>query len=373
MAEFFSRIIAAILAFFAAITAFFGYTPKTEEPEIKNVIVMIGDGMGENHLEKTKQERQTELVMDTLPVKGYATTYCANKPVTDSAAAATALACGVKTKKGMVGWYWFEQEGAEWAENTHPMNITELCMENGMKTGIVTTDYTSGATPSGFSVHTESRDNTEDILAQQLASGIDLIWGRDNEDLTASQVEEAGYTYISTIEDMNALTGNEKSYGLFTSSLYHVENSDENTPTLAEMTASAIELLDTDNENGFFLMVEGAHIDKKAANQNDDGTTEAVWSFDNAVKEAIEFTQADGHTLLIVTADHETGGITLDENGDYVFTTSSHTDTNVPVMVLGPYSFIEQGEVIDNTDIPVRIAKALGFDTDSFPRSEENK
>lgn len=369
MFEFFSRIIAAITACILFITSFFGIAKKENEKEINNVIIMIGDGMGENHLEKTKLERGIDLVMDTIPIRGYVTTYCANKPVTDSAAAATAIACGVKTKKGMVGWYWFAQEDSDWTEGTHPKNITELCMENGMKTGIVTTDYTSGATPSGFSVHTDSRNNTEDILNQQLMSGIDLIWGRDGKDLTVSQVEEAGYTYISTIEDMNNLTVGEKSYGLFTSSLYHVENSKEYTPTLAQMTSSAIDLLNTDNENGFFLMVEGAHIDKKAANKDGDGTTDAVWAFDNAVKVALDFAKKDGHTLIIVTADHETGGITLDENGNYVFTTSNHTDTNVPIMVYGSYTFIENDEVIDNTDISVRITAELGLEEDSFPCS----
>lgn len=369
MIDFIYRLTAAVTACIMFLTSLIGAVKQETEKEINNVIIMIGDGMGENHLEKTKQERGIELVMDTLPIKGYATTYCANKPVTDSAAASTAIACGVKTKKRMVGWYWFEQEGSAWTEGTHPKNITELCMENGMKTGIVTTDYTSGATPSGFSVHTDSRYNTEDILSQQLASGIDIIWGRDNKDLTVSEVEAAGYTYISTIDEMNSLTGNEKSYGLFTKSLRHVENENEYTPTLAEMTASAIKLLNTDNENGFFLMVEGAHIDKKAANTDGDGTTDAVWAFDNAVKVALDFAKEDGNTLLIVTADHETGGITLDENGNYSFTTDDHTDANVPVMVYGYYYFIEHGEVIDNTDISIRIAKILGFDEDSFPCS----
>ncbi|MCD7828379.1 MAG: alkaline phosphatase [Clostridiales bacterium] len=332
-----------------------------EEKDVQNVILLIGDGMGVMTLEKTKQERGISLAMETMEQQGFCMTRSASDEVTDSAAGATALACGVKTSNGSVGYYWFDDPSADWTEGTYPKNITEACMEYGMKTGIVTTDYTSGATPSGFSVHTSSRNNTEDIYAQQLESGIDLIWGRSQSKyISKSDITSAGYTYVNTISAMNSVSSGEKSFGQFSASLYHTYNKTDYTPTLSQMTESAIEILSGSDE-GFFLMVEGAHIDKKAADNEDSLTTEAVEEFDNAVAKALEFAEKDGHTLVIVTADHETGGITLNEDGTYSFTTTSHTAANVPVFAYGPYEFISDGEIIDNTDVPKRIAEALGI------------
>lgn len=369
--EFIQKIIAAILAFFTAIASFFGISvspkePKAEEKSVTNVILLIGDGMGPLHLEKTKHDEGAELVMDTMPQQGFAMTYSATDEVTDSAAAGTALACGVKTYNHAIGYYWFEDPENTHAEGSHPMNITELCMQNGMKTGIVTSDYTSGATPAAFSAHTSSRNNTDDIYAQQLASGIDLIWGKSEDYFTASQVEEAGYTYVDSIESMNAVGADEKSFGQFTASVYHTYNKNEATPTLSQMTESAVNIL-SQSDGGFFLMVEGAHIDKKSHDENESGMTEALCEFDNAVARALDFAEKDGHTLVVVTADHETGGIVLNDDGSYSFTQGSHSAADVPVRAYGPYDFIENGSVINNIEIPQRIAKALEFEEGSFP------
>ncbi|MGN1442579.1 MAG: alkaline phosphatase, partial [Acutalibacteraceae bacterium] len=118
---------------------------------------------------------------------------------------------------------------------------------------------------------------------------------------------------------------------------------------------------------GFFLMVEGAHIDKNSHNNNSEGMNEALLSFDDAVKAALDYAKKDEHTLVVVTADHETGGITL-ENGEYVYTTSGHTGADVPLFVYGYDEFIQDGEEsLLNTDIPKRIVSALK--QDGFPQS----
>lgn len=369
MAGFIPKLIALLLTIVAAISSILS---MSAEKKVQNVILLIGDGMGEMHLDMTGEMRDVSLAMNTMPQQGYSMTYSANKAVTDSAAGATALACGVKTANGMIGMYWTEAPDYNRAEGSYPKNITELCMENGMKTGVVTTDKLSGVTPGAFTAHTESRKNDEDITAWQIESGIDILWGKNPKTLTPEQVTEAGYTYISTIDEMNALTGDEKSYGMFTSSLYHTYNKNEYTPTLSQMTAKAIELLDADSKNGFFLMVEGAHIDKKAHDQNEKGSAEALEEFDNAVALALDFAEKDGQTLVIVTADHETGGVILNDEGIYEMTTGDHTAANVPVRAYGPYDFIADGEIIENIMIPVRFVKALGFPENSLPFEVES-
>lgn len=370
--EFFQRIIAAITAFFMAIAALFGIVPKDKTPQINNVIYMIGDGMGPLHLEKTKHDEGVDLVMDTLEQQGFALTYSATDEVTDSAAAGTALACGIKTYNSSIGNYWFDDENNTHAEGTHPKSITTLCKENGMKTGVITTDDTVGATPGAFSSRANTRHDYEDIAAGQLHSGIDLIWGKDKGIITVSEVEAAGYKYVANADDMNSLVPGEKSFALFDDSLYHTYNRGDS-PTLSQMTSKAIQLLSEDNDNGFFLMVEGAHIDKKSHNNDEAGMTEALIEFDNAVKIALEFARADEHTLIVVTADHETGGIVLNADGTYSFTRGNHSAANVPVRAFGPYEFIADGEIIENTLIPRRIADALHFSEDSFPCEIKDK
>lgn len=361
-------IVTRIVAFLTAIISFLlSFMSSSPDRSIDNVILLIGDGMGELHLEMTKEMRDIELVMDTMPQQGYAMTYSASSSVTDSAAGATALATGTKTQNGRIATYWPEMEDYAEYEGYYPVSITEVCMDHGLKTGVVTTDNLTGATPGGFTAHAESRSDAEDIALDQLASGIDLIWGKDDGTVTEEQVASAGYTYISTIDEMNALTGNEKSYGLFTSSMYHTTNKNSYTPTLSQMTARAIELLDRTSKKGFFLMVEGAHIDKRSHDEDEEGAAEALEEFDNAVRAALEFADADGRTLVIVTADHETGGVTLMDDGSYVMTTGSHTGVNVPVRAFGPYSFILEDEVINNIEICVMIARALGFEDGCIP------
>ncbi len=375
MIGFIPKIISLLIAMLTVLISIFNLPA---EKNVKNVILLIGDGMGEMHLDMTEELRDVSLAINTMPQKGYSMTYSANKAVTDSAAGGTALACGVKTSNGTIGMYWGKDTSHNVAAGNYPRNITEVCRDNGMKTGVVSSDKLSGATPAAFTAHTESRDNDEDITLQQLETGFDIMWGKTSKTLIPEQVTEAGYTYVSTLDEMNALTADEKSYAMFTSSLYHTYNKNSYTPTLSQMTSKAIELLDTDNKNGFFLMVEGAHIDKKAHNQDEKGSAEALEEFDNAVELALEFAVRDRHTLVVVTADHECGGVILNDDGVYEMTTDGHTGVNVPVRAYGPYEFVADGEIIENIMVPVRIADALElpegcipFEVESFPPVKE--
>ena len=369
----FASTMAKITAFLISIALTFGTffgvykAPKTEDASvyfddnIKNVIYLIGDGMGFNHLEKTKLERETTLVMDTFEIQGSSMTRSFNKKVTDSAAGGTALATGIRTANGAVGVYNLDKK----ARYSQPKNITELCMERGMLTGVVTTDATTGATPSSFSAHESDRDNTAELTADQFASGINLIWGTANDVATKSDAEAAGYEYITTYSEMMALEEGSYSYAQFTNSLWTLEQSDKKTPTLEQMSMKAIDILD-DTDEGFFLMIEGGHIDKHSHNNLSDEMTEALWEFDKTIEAVLEYAKADGETLVVITADHETGAITPDGDG-YIFTSGDHSKADVPVFVYGSDKLIADGEKLNNYEIPIRIAYILGFDETQFP------
>jgi len=148
-----------------------------------------------------------------------------------------------------------------------------------------------------------------------------------------------------------------------------LKQSDETNPTLSQMTEKAIDLLD-DGENGFFLMVEGAHIDKHSHNNESENMTEAMAEFDKSIKIALEFAKNDGNTLVVVTADHETGAITLNDKGEYEFTSDDHSAVDVPLRVYGSEKLIKNNETVNNYEIPIRIAYILGFTEEDFPISE---
>ena len=337
---------------------------------VKNVILMIGDGMGENHLNLAKQEGVELFMESSYDLRGQSETRSLME-VTDSAAGATALSCGVRVINGTLGIYGYDPFGLF----ATPRSITEVAMDHGMKTGIVTTDSTAGATPAGFSTHTTSRSMEASITCQQLESGLDLIWGASSDSMDEDKAAENGFSVITTKEEMDALTAGSRSFGQFSGDMWRQEvPEDDPSPNLSEMTEKAIELLDGDE--GFFLMVEGAHIDKHS-HKTDEGNhypqkvanmTEALSEFDDAIEAAVNFAEEDGETIVIVTADHETGAIT-EEDGAYVYTSGSHSGANVPLFVYGSRTLIPDGEAVENRSIPVRIADALGFD--DFPAKEK--
>ncbi len=359
-------IVAKLIAFFTSMILMFQSfwalpdigSQKTDFQEVKNVIFMIGDGMGFNSLEKTKAENGVSLTMDTFELNGRSRTSSADNVVTDSAAGGTALATGVRTSNGALGVYMTDKNN----QISHPMNLTELAISMGKLAGVITTDSTAGATPSSFSVHVADRDYEDQITPQQLAGELTVMWGTQAGSFTEEAAEEYGWTAIYNKEDMDALEEGTRSFGQFTDALWHAE-SPEGMPTLAEMTVKAIDLLD-DDEDGFFLMVEGAHIDKNNHSNDGEGMKDAVMSFDAAVAAALEYAKTHEGTMVVVTADHETGGI-IKVAGDYIYTNGGHTAFNVPLLVYGCDDFINDGQSILNTEVARRVACAMGEAT--FP------
>lgn len=353
------RIISTILSLMLALSIVI--LPASAENETaktyKNIIFMIGDGMGKNTIDLAMQERSDFVpFMRTAPCQGFSETRSANKDVTDSAAGGTALACGVRTNNSAVGVYPIDITGLFSA----PQNLCELAKSLGKKAGVVTTDSTDGATPATFSVHTSDRDNSKDIGKQQAKSNLDLIWGGKSSDLDKELVAKKGFKLIENITEMNNITAGQRSFAQFNKDEIWKLNPVEGQPTLEQMTDKALKLLD--NENGFFVMIEGAHIDKNSHNNNAKGCAEAVEEFDNAIKVAVDFAKEKGDTLVIITADHETGGITYNESTKrYEYTSGSHSGVNVPVYVFGCDTFFEKnGDSKKNCDISSEVAILMG-------------
>lgn len=337
--------------------------PLVKDAPIKNVILFIGDGTGLAQL----SAGQLALVgpdrflnIQSLPVTGIVTTHASNNLITDSAAGATAYSCGLKTYNGAIG---VDSEGRPCT------TILELAELKGLSTGLVSTSGITHATPASFGAHVESRRMQEEIAAQYLNSGAEVLLGggikwfskeqrKDQRDLM-SEFRDAGYEVINEVDGLQSATG-DRLLGLFAEDgLERVEGE----PTTAQLTEKALNVLSKDDD-GFFLMVEGSQIDWGGHANNTDYVIREVKDFDEAVKKGLDFAVEDGETLVVVTADHETGGMTMNKQvaeGDSLeiyWVTDYHTGIPVPLMAYGPHATEFMGWR-DNTYIGQKLAELL--------------
>jgi alkaline phosphatase len=343
-------------------------TPYPNPTDVKNVILMIGDGMGYNQVAMARlvaAGQDGKLYMERMGVKGNLATHSASSSVTDSAAAGTALSSGIKTKNGMIGMT---------ADGTAYQTILEAARDKGMATGIAVTCCVTHATPAAFYARAKSR-SSELAISPQIFDKVDVILGggrhfflpkesdgkrTDGVDLI-QQALDSGYTYVHDAAGLKAARG-PRVLGLFQMDALKTVAPE---PDLAGLTAKAISTLNA-APNGFFLMVEGSQIDWACHGNNARESIRQTLLFDQAVKTAVDFALKDRRTLVLVTADHETGGLTV--NGwdpktrllDVEWSTKGHTGVPVPLYALGPRAELFQGE-IDNTDVPKRIAAVLGI------------
>ena len=293
--------------------------------KIDNIILLIGDGMGFNQIEAAKAlSGHDSLFMESLPFQSQQLTRSLSNKTTDSAAAATALASGVKTINGQVGKVVF----------SNLKTSMDIAQENNMKTGIVTTDDIYGATPASFSGHALRRNLYNQIISSQLDSNIDyLIASVVSKDLTSAKsdkIAQKGYTYVDNYEDLSNIDKSNKYYGIIPT--LHSNYETESYVELKDVAQNAIEYLD--NENGFFLMIEGARIDKYNHKNNLDGMVSELIDFDETVEYCVSWAKQHKNTVVIVTADHESGGLEIQKNG-FVYTTTGHSSVNVPLYVYG--------------------------------------
>ena len=341
-----------------------GANSITDDPaQYKNVILFIGDGMSENTLLTALAEDSTPFALRGMPVRGESRTNSwPGFITTDSAAGATALACGIRNINAEIGVFPLDPLGLK-----KPANLSELALKSGRSAGVVTTDLTSGATPAAFSAHAPTRIQEGTISKSQLGSGLNLIWGGASDSVTKENTKAAGFAYVDNKTDWDALDKNSRSFAQFSyDDLSNTANTDQ-TPTLDEMTAKAIDLLGA-NEKGFFLMVEAAHIDKFEHSNDKEMAVHHARELDKAVKTALDFAALEDNTLVVVTADHDTGGLTFID-GAWVFTTGDHTKTNVPVYVNRADAGFTQGGVWKNREVGAQLGRVLGFGPEVFPTS----
>jgi alkaline phosphatase len=317
-----------LAAFVIGIFLSFSNSAVFAADKAKYVFMMIGDGMAltqrnaaEIYLAASKGESLkpgiVKLNMSKLPVQGMCTTYSSNSIITDSAAAGTALSTGHKTKSGVVG---MDAGGNE----SFPL-ISEMAKAAGMKVGIISTVDIDHATPACYYAHQPTRNNYYEISLELANSGFDYFAGGDVKKPTGSKkdkpssikvIEEAGYKRVSDRASFLALKAGDGKVMAVNPVLdrskampYYMDRTDKEI-TVAEFTRKGIELLD--NPKGFFMMVEGGKIDWACHANDAVASIMNTIAFDEAVGVAMEFyNKHPEETLIVVTGDHETGGMTI--------------------------------------------------------------
>jgi alkaline phosphatase len=335
--------------------------PPAEFPQ--NVILLIGDGMGLSQISLAAYEGGKALRMQEFPVTGLAKTHSARQRVTDSAAAATAMACGCKTYNGAIGVD---------AHKKPCTTLLEQAKSAGMATGLVTTSSITHATPAAFVAHVPRRAEYEEIAAFFTHRTLDLMIGgglkyfterKDKQNLCQALVAQ-GWR-LSEYQQQPALPAEvpaDQPFAWF-SAWEEPPFASQGRAYLEPAAALSPAFLAQRSAKGFFLMIEGAQIDWAGHRNQADNVLREVQDFDAAVGAALDFAKKDGKTLVIVTADHETGGLALAQGNQpeelqVKFTTTQHTATLVPVLAFGPGAESFNG-VYDNTDLYRKMQAAL--------------
>lgn len=326
--------------------------------KVKNVILMIGDGMSLAHMYTAWTANRGQLWLENAQYTGLSKTWCTNRLVCDSGSGGTALATGQKTCYHAVGT---DPQG-------NPLTtLCDLAKAKGKSAGIAVTCRLWDATPCDFSCHNLDRDKEQELIGDYPTSGLDYAFGggakyftnrADGRDIF-KELEANGYHVSRTWDDLAAW----KSGKVFAVP-YDVDTPlpDERGDLLARASLKGIELLNQ-NRNGFFMMVEGSQLDDYGHFNQLDLLMKETLDFDQTIGKMMKWAAQDGETLVVVTADHETGGLTLvDGNKDEgkvncCFSTKSHSGVMVPVYAFGPGSEQFSG-IMENTDIFKKI-KAL--------------
>jgi alkaline phosphatase len=307
---------------------------KSKKP--KNIILMVGDGMGTAHVFAALTANGGELYLNNFKHVGFSKSQSANRFITDSGAAGTAIATGHTANNSALGMD---------ADNNPVPSIMEIAQKNNLATGVVVTTSLVDATPGSFFAHVPNRNMMPEIATALVDSDMDVFIGTGREQFVdredrrnlIEELTEKGYQVFDTITDIVKVNDG-RLVGFLSPSEGRVS---ERNDQLAITTEVALNILDN-NRKGFFLMVEAAQIDN-AGHENDmEYLIEEMLDFDRTVGKVLEFAAKDGKTLVIVTSDHETGGLTL-VDGDIKsgriaghFSTGGHTGVMLPVFAYGP-------------------------------------
>ena len=334
-----------------------------EPPKAMNVIYMIGDGMALPQVYAAMLASGEDMTFSQFPYIGVVDTHSASNDITDSAAAGTALASDHKTKNAMLGMN---------PDSIPVKTLLEVLSEQGKETGIVVSCYVTHATPAAFYAKVPHRKQYEDIAVQMAENPyINLIIGggrkhfnhrKDSLDLVARMENELGWKVYDTLANIDETC---KKYAVLADN-DHMPHAAERGDFLPRAVKTALRTLD-DAENGFFLMVEGSQIDFACHANDSTWMMDEMLDFDYAIKVALDYAKEKGNTLVVVTADHETGGLSLpDPQGKYtnvVFDYSSRSHTCLPVMVYAYGPGAEQFTGwMQNTALKAKILNACGME-----------
>lgn len=337
------------------------YVLSKEFTTPKNIIVIIGDGMGPNDI--TLAEKHAEgvydfgLILNKIKNHGLATTHSASDDVTDSAASGTALSTGIKTNNGYIG---------KDVNGNDLITMAELARSVGKKVGIITDEVISGATPTAFTVHNISRSNTAELINSMVKFKPDVLMGEDYNSVFMVLDDEA-----RTIFETEMIVA--KDFKRFKNVLdldkdckvpfLGFNDGYTSIPTYNLANCAEVALKRLKNDKGFFLMIESAGTDKYGHGNDINGKLNSVVTLDRTVAAVLKFMANNPDTLLVITSDHETGGVKLptDDNKylSDLLTVTEHTATPVRVFGVGKGTEYFKDKTVDNTDIAKFLIKAI--------------
>ncbi|MHA8064442.1 alkaline phosphatase [Aquirufa aurantiipilula] len=351
------KVISSLLIFLVTLTAF-GQNSKKNYP--KNIIFLIGDGMGVSQIYAGLTANKGHLALERIRNIGFHKNQASDNYVTDSAAGATAFSTGKKTYNGAIGVD---------ATQTPQITLLELAEKKGLATGLVSTADITDATPAAFIAHQIKRNMHDEIAKDFLKTDVDIVVGggrksfdqrKDGQNILDS-LKAKKYQIVESLAEMNGIKQGKFVY------LYApgdpIKFSEGRGEVLLDAAKKSMELL-SKNPKGFFVMIEGGQIDWGGhANDANYAITEMV-DFNKSIAAALDFAEKDKETLVVITADHETGGMAL-LGGDMStgevkasFITKGHTGQMVPVFAFGPGSEAFQG-IYQNTAIFDKMKAAL--------------
>lgn len=333
--------------------------------EVDNVILLIGDGMGFSHVQAARSQLvgpNGRLAFEKMPVTGWLTTHSLDLIYTDSAGAATALATGCKTLPGRL---------AVRADGSSCRTLVEVAREAGMRTGLITDSYFYDATIAAFLVHHLSRNDYQEIIAEMASSDTDILIGGVRREVTledrekiVQQFAENGWATARNWQELDQIrqTQSDKSgrvAAIFSESAIADESQP---PSLRQLLEMSLERLD--QEPGFFLLIETEDPDTGSHNADLGQAIRGIRALADTAEAALDFARENGRTLVLVTSDHETGGLSLvggrhGQSLRYRWSSSTHTGAPVPLYAFGPGAQRFSG-VRDNTEIAPIIADLLG-------------
>ena len=322
-----------------------------ENPPI-NIILLIGDGMGLSQISAGMYAGKNSSALEKFNVIGLQKTHSANALVTDSAASGTAIACGKKTYNGAVGVSMARQ----------PLkSILDICESKNYITGLISTSSIVHATPASFYAKVISRKEYQEIALQLSEHEVDYFIGggqkhfnkRDDKRNLLNEMEENGYEIVASFSRFKKSESNKLGYFTYTDEPPRAL--DLRKPSLEDLLSSTLEKMDA-RKNPFFIMVEGSQIDWGGHDNDSEHMISEMLEFDRTVEKVFNFANIDKNTTVIITADHETGGVAIidgnieDSKVVNKYISENHTATMVPIFSFGPYSSLFSG-VYDNTEI----------------------